>query len=102
MDNCGKLVSGGPCMRTPGHGGQCFPGHIVSTTPDPGIPTSQFLITTPGSVMDFAGTWGRQNGLWWRLAWGFARNRDTIRFALLAVIFLAQVWIDVVCIMLWR
>jgi hypothetical protein len=80
-------------MRTPGHGGQCFPGRIVSTTPDPGIPTTQWLY--------------RAQSLGWRktrlrIWWKVLCNMETIRFAMVSTLVIAQIWIDVVCIMLWR
>ncbi len=109
-------------MRLPGHGGMCLPGHIqpvsttpnpgtllefvqpVSTTPNPGIPTSQFLTTEPGTLLEFVGTFGAMYGKrrFWYWFRRIVRNRETIRFAMLAMLVIAQIWIDVVCIMLWR
>ena len=86
MEYCGKLVPGGPCMRTPGHGGGCFPGRVVGPPPP--------IVFTPQTI--------GLNRMMRRALWRSIRNMDTVRFALLAMIFIAQVWIDVVCIMLWK
>jgi len=81
-------------MRTPGHGGRCFPGII---TPEPEV----YLPTTPGTLMEFIGAWDGKRFSWRRFFWRMLRNRETIRIALFAMMIVCQLWIDGFLIVLW-
>lgn len=82
MITCAKLVSGGPCMRTPGHGGNCYSGHLIPVE-DPSYDTTgnPFLFIKPNTF--------------WRLFWQVLRQRDAIRTILIWTLFALQVGIDI-------
>jgi len=77
-------------MRLPGHGGVCLQGHIqpVTTPPNPGIPTSLFELLDNPVIQR-------------RILWKVIRNRETIRFALISLLIICQLWIDGFLIVLW-
>lgn len=92
ISTCGLPAAGGPCKRTPGHGGKCHSG----------IAPLAYLPTAPGTLLEFHGTWGSKRRRWYRRILNRAtirisRNLDILPFAvatLLAIIF-AQIAIDI-------
>ena len=61
ISTCGLPASGGPCKRSPGHGGLCFSG-VMPISPPPNGKTNIFLATTE-IFSDIAAEYLMQTGL---------------------------------------